>query len=187
MPWMETSAMKERQQFLREWQRDARDGRVNFAALCRSFGISRQSGYKWLRRYVAAAGSAEALADRSRRPHASPTAVDEAIVDLLIKTRKLRPWWGPVTLRQVLIRSGHDPSMLPAPSTIGSILKRHGLVRPRQQRRRTPPALSSPSIEADCPNAVWCIDFKGHFRTADGHVCYPLTLIDGYSRLMGPL
>src|SRR5436190_24284110 len=106
MPWMETSAMREREQFFREWEEDERTGRLNFAALCRSFGISRQSGYKWLRRYLEAAGQREALADRSRRPLSSPTAVDDDVVDLLIKARKQRPWWGPVTLRHVLIRGG---------------------------------------------------------------------------------
>jgi putative transposase len=184
MPWMETSAMHEREQFLREWAHDERAGRLNFAALCRSFGISRQSGYKWLRRYLDAAGRAEALADRSRRPQSSPTAVEEDVVDLLIKARKERPWWGPVTLRHVLIRRGHDPARLPAPSTIGSILKRHGLVRPRQLRRRTPPGAAKPSVDADQPNAVWCIDFKGQFRLPSGHLCYPLTLIDGFSRYL---
>jgi hypothetical protein len=35
MPWMETSAMREREQFVTDWEIDARVGRVNFAALCR--------------------------------------------------------------------------------------------------------------------------------------------------------
>jgi len=103
---------------------------------------------------------------------------------LLVKARKARPYWGPVTLRRWLINRGEDEAQLPVASTIGAILKRHGLVRPRQRRRRTPPSMAKPSVEADCPNAVWCIDYKGHFRTADGQLCYPLTLIDGYSRYL---
>ena len=176
--------MKERQQFVADWATDARVGRVNLAALCRAYGISRQTGYKWLSRYLAAHGRVDALADRSRRPHTSPDAIPDDVVDLLIKARKARPYWGPVTLRRWLVNRGEDEQRLPAPSTIGSILKRYGLVRRRQRRRRTPPAGGKPSIEADRPNSVWCIDYKGHFRTADGQLCYPLTLIDGYSRYL---
>ena len=184
MPWIETSVTRERKQFLDEWAADARVGRVNFAALCRAFGISRPTGYKWLARYLNAQGRIESLADHSRRPLSSPEAIPDAIVDVLIRARKARPWWGPVTLRKWLLTRGHDESVLPAPSTIGSILKRHGMVRPRQRRRRTPPTMAKPSLEADCPNVVWCIDYKGQFRTADGQLCYPLTLIDGYSRYL---
>lgn len=184
MPWMETSAMRERQQFVADWATDARVGRVNFAALCRAYDISRQTGYKWLGRYLAAQGRLEALADRSRRPLSSPDAIPDDVVDLLIQARKKRPYWGPVTLRRWLVNRGEDEASLPAPSTIGSILKRHGLVRRRQRRRRTPPSMGKPSVEADCPNAVWCIDYKGQFRTADGQLCYPLTLIDAYSRYL---
>src|SRR5919198_2740334 len=96
MPWTETSAMKERQQFVADWEIDARTGRVNFAALCRAYGVSRQTGYKWLGRYLAAQGRVEALTDRSRRPHRSPEAIPDDVVDLLVKARKARPYWGPV-------------------------------------------------------------------------------------------
>jgi transposase InsO family protein len=185
MPWKDTSAMRERQQFVLDWAIDARLGKVNFAALCRAYGISRPTGYKWLKRYLAARGRLEALADRSRRPLSSPDAIEQDIVDLVIKARKARPYWGPVTLRQWLVNRGEDETRLPAPSTIGAILKRHGLVRPRQRRPRTPPTMDvKPSLDAQCPNQVWCIDYKGQFRTADGQLCYPLTLIDGYSRYL---
>jgi putative transposase len=185
MPWKETSAMQQRKQFLLDWEMDARVGRVNLAALCRAYGISRPTAYKWIGRYLQARGRLEALAERSRRPLSSPEAIPDDVVDLLVKARKARPYWGPVTLRRWLINRGEDETRLPAPSTIGAILKRHGLVRPRQRRWRTPPSMGTkPSVEADCPNAVWCIDYKGHFRTADGQLCYPLTLIDGYSRYL---
>jgi hypothetical protein len=110
---------------------------------CRAYGISRQTGYKWLGRYLDAHGRIEALADRSRRPLSSPDAIPDDIVDLLVKARKKRPYWGPVRLRKWLVNRGEDDAKLPAPSTIGSILKRHGLVRPRQRRRRTPPTMAS--------------------------------------------
>ncbi len=76
--------------------------------------------------------------------------------------------------------------MVPAASTIGDILKRQGLVRPRRRVRR-----SSPSGERlrqyDAPNAVWCADFKGWFPIGGGRGgewCHPLTISDGYSRYL---
>lgn len=176
--------MDERSSFIDEWIAESDSGRVNFAALCRAYGISRQTGYKWVTRFLRAKGNVEALADQSRRPHTSPDATDERVVELLIKARKARPHWGPVTLREWLQRQGTAAAVLPAASTIGGILKREGLVRRRQRRPRTPPASAPPSVDADCPNAVWCIDFKGQFRTADGIYCYPLTVIDAYSRFL---
>jgi putative transposase len=167
MPWKETSAMQQRKQFLHDWETDARVGRVNLAALCRAYGISRSTAYKWINRYLEAHGRLEALADRSRRPMSSPDAVPDDVVDILVKARTARPYWGPVTLRRWLINRGEEESRLPAPSTIGAILKRHGLVRPRQRRWRTPPSVGTkPSVEADRPNAVWCVDYKQHRASA---------------------
>lgn len=176
--------MRERSRFIDEWTAQQEDGRVNFAALCRAYGISRQTGYKWVTRFLRAEGDRNALEDRSRRPHTSPEATDASVVDLLVKARKQRPHWGPRTLRSWLIRRGISAERLPAASTIGAILKREGLVRRRQRRPRTPPASARPSVEAERPNEVWGIDFKGQFRTGDGMPCYPLTVVDAYSRFL---
>ena len=53
MPWNETDAMTESVKFVleRERQWNEGQGRVNMAALCRAFGISRQTGYVWVGRY----------------------------------------------------------------------------------------------------------------------------------------
>jgi transposase InsO family protein len=184
MPWRETSALRERKQFITAWEEERRYGPPNFAALCRTFSVSRQTGYKWLRRYLDADRDLVSLEDRSRRPLTSPEQTPVKVVDLIIRARKLRPYWGPRTLRVWLVRQGVRGEELPAASTIGGILKREGLVRRRSRRPRTPPSAAKPSVEADRPNAVWCVDFKGHFRTGDGLVCYPLTIIDAYSRYL---
>jgi len=83
----------------------------------------------------------------------------------------------------VILARDHPERRWPACSTIAEILKRHGLVRPRNRRRRTPP-YTEPFAEAIDPNAVWCVDFKGWFRTADGVRCDPLTLTDACSRYL---
>jgi transposase InsO family protein len=64
------------------------------------------------------------------------------------------------------------------------ILSRHGLTRPRRKRRRTPLPVTAPFASCEAPNAVWCIDFKGKFRTKDSTWCHVLTLIDAYSRFL---
>jgi transposase InsO family protein len=184
MSWRVTSVVRERARFAAEWQQQRFDGAMNFAALCRAFGISRQTGYKWIERFLRARGDVRALEDRSRRPHSSPEATPEEIVRLVVKARKARPHWGPKTLRAWLVRQGTPIELLPAASTIGDVLKREGLVRQRRRRTRTPPSMARPSVEADCPNAVWGIDFKGWFRTADGLKCFPLTIVDAYSRFL---
>jgi putative transposase len=184
MSWKVTSVVRERERFVTEWQQQRFDGAVNFAALCRAFGISRQTGYKWIARFLRAHGDVRALQDRSRRPHTSPETTADDVVALVVKARKARPHWGPKTLRAWLTRQGTPSERLPAASTIGDILKREGLVRQRRRRMRTPPSMTKPSVDADCPNAVWGIDFKGWFKTADGMKCYPLTVVDAYSRFL---
>lgn len=77
----------------------------------------------------------------------------------------------------------HPETTWPVSSTIGEILKRHGLVVPRRRSRRTVPC-NEPFVGYDSPNDVWCADFKGWFRTGDGSRCDPFTLTDGHSRFI---
>src|SRR5437867_470081 len=88
MPWKEVSTMSLRLEFVTL----AQDEAVNFRDLCRRFGISAKTGYKWLRRFRQAGGAA--LADRSRRPHRAPgrtaAATEQAVLDL----RQQHPAWG---------------------------------------------------------------------------------------------
>ena len=177
--------MKERVQFMLEWERrwDAGEGRLNFAELCREFGISRQVGYGWLARYRAASHDLRALEERSRRPLTMPTKVDDQLEDFIVGARKFHPTWGPKKLRAWLLQR-HPELELPAQSTIGEILRRRGLTVPRRRRVRATKVTTQPFAEITGPNATWCVDFKGHFRTQDGRKCYPLTIIDAYSRFL---
>jgi transposase InsO family protein len=182
--------MDERARFMAEWERESSegDGRVNMAALCRAFGVSRQTGYKWLRRYLAAGREPNVLADQSRRPLTSPRATAKPIVEKILAARRMFPGWGARKLHAWLLRkAAHRGAFripvenIPAASTIGAILRREGLTRPRRKRLRTP-ALTQPFQQTTGPNSTWCVDFKGHFRTKNGTTCYPLTIMDAYSR-----
>lgn len=186
MPWSLTNPSKERVKFALEWEKrwDAGEGRMNMTELCREYGISRETGYVWLRRYRASGHKVEALEERSHRPHSMPNQVPQEVVDFIVAARKYRPTWGPRKLRAQLIDS--NPGFpFPSESTFAAILHRHGLTNlRRRKRRRLVVPLTRPFAAATGPNAVWCVDFKGWFRTADGRRCYPLTLIDAYSRYL---
>ena len=129
------------------------------AALCRVFGISRETGYVWVRRYVEAQHKIDAVNEGSRRAHHLPHAVDDTVVDLVVRARKHRPTWGPRKLHTWL--SERRPELpLPGSTAIGRILRQHGLTRLRRRRRQGGAVGSRPGT-CDVANAVWCIDFKG--------------------------
>lgn len=185
MPWKATDAMKERVKFVLEWEKrwSAGEGRVNFSELCREFGVSRAVGYVWLGRYRETGGAVTALEERSRRPHTSPTKVSDDVEDFIVADRKLHPTWGPRKLRSWLQLRKPDLE-LAAPSTIGEVLRRRGLTTPLRRRRRGAWAATQPFADVTGPNATWCVDFKGHFRTGDARPCYPLTILDAHSRYL---
>jgi len=179
--------MKERVKFVLEWEKrwDEGEGRLNFAELCREFGISRTVGYDWVRRYQDAKRDVKAIHERSRRPHRSPAKVSDEVEELLVAARKARPTWGPKKLRAFLAERCPKLAELPAPSTIGEVLRRRGLTVPRRLKRvRATQATTQPFANVTGPNATWCVDFKGHFPTTDGRKCYPLTVIDAHSRFL---
>lgn len=175
MPWNKTEPMNERIKFIARYLESAE----SFSELCEDFKISRKTGYKWVDRYEKA--GINALADCSRSPHSHPHAVSRELVSKILEIRQKHLRWGPKKLRIVLARQ-NPGLLLPAHSTIGEVLKRHGLIKPRKRRR-----ISSPYTdrlrEYASPNAVWCADFKGHFPV-DGERCHPLTITDGYSRYL---
>jgi putative transposase len=188
MPWKATDSMKERTKFVLEWERrwnEAEGGAVNMAELCRMFGVSRQTGYTWVKRYRANEHDLAALVERSRRPKSSPHAISLELEDIIVDARKRYPRWGPRKLHARLVERTPD-AYVPSASAIAKVLMRRGLTQPRRRRRRRGAALgvTAPFSGCEKPNDVWCIDFKGWFATSDGVRCYPLTLIDAFSRFL---
>src|SRR5688500_20158446 len=95
--------MKERTKFVLEWERrwrEAEGGPVNMAELCRIFGVSRQTGYKWVERYKQAQRNLLAVVEQSRRPKTSPNALPLHLEDLVVEARKRWPRWGPRKLHR---------------------------------------------------------------------------------------
>jgi putative transposase len=176
MGWKETCAVDERMRFVMAVA--AAD--ESFAAVCRRFEVSRRIGYKWLERYRAE--GVAGLVDRSRAPLTHPHEVMAAVVERCVAVRREHPTWGPVKVRAWLARRAPGLA-LPAVSTIGALFDREGLTVKRRLRRRTPPT-TAPFAHCGTSNDVWCIDFKGWFRTGDGVCCEPLTLEDAHSRYL---
>lgn len=176
MPWKDTQVLDERMSFVVAFLQ----GEGPLSEVCRRFGVSRKTGRKWVQRYRES--GLEGLLDRSRAPHRHPNAAGADVVQMVIMARTRHPTWGPRKLIPWLRRQ-HPDADLPAPSTAGDILQRHGLVTPRKRVRRTDP-WTRPLEDCTAPNETWCIDFKGWFRTRDGMRCDPLTVTDAYSRLL---
>ena len=180
MPWNDASPEVEQIKFIERWER----GGETFVDTCRAFGISRKTGYK--RRHRFEAGGWDGLADLSRAPHRHPNQTDRAVVERLIALRCEHPTWGPKKLVAWLQDREPCPDAnrdWPAPSTVGDLLGEAGLVGRRKRRRRTAP-WSQPFVQADQPNDLWCIDFKGWFRTGNGVRVNPLTVEDAASRYL---
>ncbi len=177
MPWKETCAVEQRLQFVNA----VKEQPWNFAECCRRFGVSRTTGYIWMERYRKAGEAG--LQARSRAPHSHPNAMDPGLAQRLLEVKMRYPCLGPQKVLECLQLEGYPEELLPAKSTVGELFKRNGLVQPRQRRVRSAPH-SAPLAHADQANALWSLDFKGQFRTADGRWCYPLTVSDNASRYL---
>ncbi len=170
MVWRERSVMDLREEFVRL----ARSEGANRRELCRRFGISAQTGYKWLRRY--AAEGRDGLADRSRRPHVTPGRVAPEIEAAVLGIRAAsNQAWGGRKIRRRLQDLGHGAA--PSASTITAILRRHGKLDASAAAGHA----AWLRFERARPNELWQMDFKGHFATATGR-CHPLTVLDDHSR-----
>ena len=179
MPWNNASPEVEQVRFIQRWER----GGETRLETCRAFGISRKTGYKRVHRFQARGW--DGLGDFSRAPHQHPNQTGREVAERLIAARHEHPTWGPKKLVAWLRDREPCPSVegWPAPSTVGDLLDRAGLVRPRKRRRRAVP-WSQPFVQADQPNDLWSIDFKGWFRTGNGVRVNPLTVEDAASRYL---
>ena len=172
MPWGEVTVRAQRH----ECARLGAEPGANVRQLCRQFGVSPKTGYKWLGRF--ATEGAVGLEDQSRRPRRSPGRSSEVLEQRVVALRERYPDWGGRKLRALLLSDGGE--LVPSASTITAILRRHGLLdgpragQPAAWRR----------FEHEAPNQLWQMDFKGDFALVDSQRrrCYPLTVLDDHSR-----
>jgi transposase InsO family protein len=166
MVWREVSVAEQRREFVML----ASLGGANISALCVRFGISRQTGHLWLRRFTQGECRFE---DRSRRPRHSPRRLPGELEAGILAVRDAHPAWGARKIAAVLRREG---IAAPAISTIHAVLSRHGRVAPDS------PGRAYGTFEREAPNALWQMDFKGRVRLSCGAFLHPLTVIDDHSR-----
>ena len=174
MPFRETSRMEERIRMFLEYE----SGNWSVSELCRRHGICRDTFYEWRKRKQS--GDLDWFRDRSHAPLQCRQTTDEAIAEKVIAARRRFPYLGPRKLLALLDRQAPEIDW-PAASTIGSILKRAGLVSPVKRRRR-PLDQQRPCTPVTGPNDEWSVDFKGWFRTRDQQRIDPLTIADSHSR-----
>lgn len=167
MPWKDVSLMSQRAEFVLLASRED----SNVSVLCRRFGISRKTGYKWLGR----AQAGEDLADRSRKPKRPWRQTCPNVEAAVLALRDAHPAWGGRKLHARLRALGQRA---PAPSTITEILRRNGRLDRAECEKHGP----CQRFEHDRPNQLWQMDFKGDFSLGGGGRCHPLTIIDDHSR-----
>jgi putative transposase len=175
MPWEPRCVVSLREEFVGR----ARSDGCEMTSLCEEFGISRKTGYKWLKRFDEA--GLVGLENMSRRPSRSPLEVPAEVALEVVLLRRQKPRWGPKKLRAALLRT-HAAEDVPSERTIDRILSRCG--EPRRQRPpdRTVVKREFVGVDAKASNDVWTVDFKGWWRTLDGAQANPLTIRDGFSR-----
>ena len=171
MPWKEVSAMSERKEFIERIQQEE----VSFSVVCREFGVSRPTGYKWLRRY--AENGEAGIVEHSRRPHRSPKRTSPEMERAILSVRSTHPSWGGVKILAYLERLGQKH--LPSASTATAILQRNGKLDPQESCKHRP----MQRFERAASNELWQMDFKGHFKLDQGR-CHPLTILDDHSRYL---
>lgn len=169
MPWEEKTVSDQRAEFVAQ----VIMGEESMSALCRAYGISRTTGYKWVARFL----NGESLCDRSHAPLGRPFRTDPEMEQRILEVRDAHETWGPRKIRRYLMDTGVKDA-LPAPSTIGDILKRNGRIDEAVSAQHTP----WKRFERDAPNALWQMDYKGHFGLGNGQRCHGLTILDDHSR-----
>lgn len=168
MPWESADVSEQRVKFVVR----AASGKENMTALCRLFGISRTTGYRWRGRFEQTKSLA-AVAERSRRPQHCPTRTAAREEQRVMALRRKYGWGA----KKLAVLLGERGAALPV-ITVHRILKRHGLVRVKDTHS---PALQR--FEHSAPNQLWQMDGKGEYRGGEAS-CYPLSILDDHSRYL---
>ena len=168
MPWESKTVEELRKEFVLA-ERES----TNFSSLCREFGITRKTGYKWKERFE----NGESLSDLSRKPNTVANKTDTDTEMLIVSLRTENPGWGAKKLKQVLERKGYT---IPSAKTINNILHRYGCISPDESSKHKPYI----RFEKDHCNEMWQTDFKGEFKMADNNYCFPLNIFDDHSRFV---
>lgn len=154
------------------------ENECSVSELARQYGVSRKTVHKWIRRFKEK--GAVGLEELSRTPHHHPNALSQEMEVRILEWKAKKPSWGAPKIHSKL----WDLPDCPSESTVSNVLARWGLSRKGCRRQSGAVPSQAPLGHCQQANQVWCADFKGHFRTADGQRCDPLTITDAYSRYL---
>ena len=175
MPWKETRKMDQRREFVIKALESS-----NFRELCREYGISAKTGYKWRERFMA--HGLEGMAEESRRPRGHARELSEGIVCEIVRLKNAHTHWGPRKIRALYERK--HGGEVPSESSFKRVLGRAGLTTPRKRRRAKEGGRLASGRKGTRANEVWSVDFKGWWMSAGGRRVEPLTVRDEYSRMI---
>lgn len=152
----------------------------NFLELCKEYGISRKTGYKWKARFVQ--NGLAGMEDQSRRPRRHASEIPEKVVCEIVNLKQAHPNWGPRKIRALYERK--HPGKVPSESSFKRILEAAGLTKPRKRRRAKQSGRLATGRKASACNEIWTVDFKGWWNNPQGLKVEPLTVRDEYSRMI---
>ena len=175
MPWKETDKMDQRIEFAMRAIRA-----VNFRELCREYGISTKTGYKWRERFLRYGW--EGMAEDSRRPHGHAHELREEVVCRIVRLKQAHRHWGPRKIQELYRRQGGVE--VPSESSFKRVLERAGLTVRRRVRRAEQGGRLASGRKAGKANDIWTVDFKGWWKDREGLRVEPLTVRDEYSRML---
>jgi transposase InsO family protein len=177
MPWKETDKMDEKKEFVLK----SLDRQLVFTQLCREYGISTKTGYKWRERFLAQGYAG--LEEESRRPKSNGKALEEWISVELLRIKKKHEAWGAAKILNIYMRN-NPGKHVPARSTVEHLFDRAGYVQHRRKKRRASGERIQQRVVPEKPNEVWTVDFKGWWYTKDKEKVNPLTVRDEYSKFI---
>lgn len=175
MPWKNVSTMEQKVAFIYEWQSD----RYTFSELCKSFNISRKTGYQLVSRYEKE--GLKGLLEKKRKPINHPNRTDEKVEEEILHLKHKHPRWGAKKIRRLLFND-FGQELIPSVVTVHNILAKNGLVIPQKRVRRVKPVY--PIFDPKNCNEVWSADYKGKFKMGNNKYCHPLTIADSKSRFL---
>jgi transposase InsO family protein len=175
MPWKETEKMDERMEFVLKAVSSP-----NFRELCREYGISAKTGYKWRERFIEQGMAG--MEEKSRKPLGHADELSEAVVCKIVRLKQAHPHWGPRKIHALYERK-HGVGT-PSESSFKRVLERAGLTVPRRVRRVEQAGRLASGFKAAKANDVWTVDFKGWWKDQEGLRVEPLTVRDEFSRML---
>jgi putative transposase len=175
MTWERCKVEQQRLQVVTAYE----TGNFSMTDICKQYGISRKTGYKWYQRYQEE--GEKGLMDLSKARHnSSQYYTDEQIkraIDLKLKRRT----WGPKKIIAKL-KEHYPNENWPSPTRLYEIFKDYHLVTSRRIKNRV--AATAPLGNLIASNNTWAVDLKGWFLTGDGNKCEPLTITDCFTRYL---